>query len=664
MGKKSTPQAPAAPDPVATTQAQAAANKDAAITQANLNRIDQYTPQGSITYAQNGVNADGTPKYAQTQTYSPGQQALYDQQNQIAQSLGGVASSNIARVQQAQSQPFNFDGMTPLQTGAQQGQLQYGTNNPQAQTGVAPAGGVQTTFGTGPAVQNTFQSGGNIASNVQQGNIRDSFNTGGNVQQNIAGAGQIGNAIQGAGSIANGVNATGVQQNLNFNALPNINQNFDQTAKAARDASYQQAASRLDPQYSQMESDLSARLANSGISQNSDAYRREMDNFGRQRADAYNQANFSAQDAGMRAQQQGYGQSLASRQQGAQETSTAGNFANNAAGQIFGMGVTNVGLNNNAQQQQFAQNAAQLSAQNSAQQQQFAQNAASGEFTNNAQNQQYQQNMSAAQFGNTAQGQIFGMGMQNAGLNNSAQQQQYQQNIGAAQFNNDAAGQQYQQNMGAAQFGNNAQDQQYQQNLSNAGFYNQAQSQNFNQAQQNAAMNNTAQGQQFNQSLANAQLNNNSRQQQIDEASYLRNLPLNDIAALLGTGGGVQNPNFSNFAQVGVAAPDYQGAVYANYNAQNQQYQAAQQARSQGLGSIFGMLGSVGGAIAMSDRRLKTAIKPIGVLANGLRTYAFNYIGDSVRRFGVMAQEVLKVVPDAVIVMSNGYMAVDYRKVM
>lgn len=51
MGK-STPSAPAAPDPVATANAQAAANKDTAIAQAQLNMVDQYTPYGSLVYSQ------------------------------------------------------------------------------------------------------------------------------------------------------------------------------------------------------------------------------------------------------------------------------------------------------------------------------------------------------------------------------------------------------------------------------------------------------------------------------------------------------------------------------------------------------------------------------------------------------------------------------------
>lgn len=505
MGKKSTPQAPAAPDPVATANAQAAANKDAAITQAGLNRVNQVTPQGSITWSQNGVDANGIPQYTQTQTYSPEQQALYNQQNQIAQQLGGLALDNVGRVQQTQAQDFNFNGMTPLQSSVGSGQLQFGTYNPQATTSVPGAGAIQSTFGTGGDITRSFQQGGPLTYNVGD--------------------------------------------------------NFNDAARSAADSVYQQAASRLDPQYQQQESDLRSRLANSGIAENSDAYRREMDNFARQRSDAYNQATYSSIAAGLSAQNQGFQQ-----------------------------------------------------------------------------------------------------GQQNAALNNAATGQQFEQNQQAAQFGNQAQQQQFTQNQQAAAFGNSAQDQQYQQNLANAGFYNQAQSQNFNQAQQNAATNNTAVNQQFNQNLANAQLNNNTRQQQIDEASYLRNLPLNDIAALLGTGGGVQNPTFNNFAQVGVAAPDYQGAVYANYNAANQQYQQAQANRAAGLGSLFGLAGGVASAF-ISDRRVKHAIRRVGTLANGLATYVFKYIGDTKEQFGVMAQDALRVVPEAVGTLANGVMFVDYSKV-
>jgi hypothetical protein len=214
----------------------------------------------------------------------------------------------------------------------------------------------------------------------------------------------------------------------------------------------------------------------------------------------------------------------------------------------------------------------------------------------------------------------------------------------------------------SGQFANQAQDQRFAQNLGTAEFGNNAQNQRFQQNQQNMAAYNTAQNQQFNQRLTNANLQNAGRQQQIEEATYLRNLPINEIAALLGTGGTVQNPQFGNVSQVGVAAPDYQGAVYNNYNAAMQQYQAKMANRSSGLGSIFGLAGSLGAA-AISDRRLKHNIVEVGKLASGLATYVFSYIGDSVRHFGVMAQDVVRIRPEAVVVAPNGYMAVDYGKV-
>lgn len=461
MGK-STPKAPPPPDPVATAAAQSQYNREAAITQANLNRIDQFTPQGNLTYQQVGKFEDGTPRYSQTQTLSPDEQAKYDQQNQIALSLGGLAGDNITRVTDAQSKPFTYDGMTPLTSSVN--------------AGAVPKGGV---------------------------------------------------------GIPDAPNAGTLQSDLNYGGLARLPGTDDFGAEGRRvgDAVYGQATSRLDPQYQQQESDIRSRLAAQGISENSDAYRREMDNFSRAKTDAYNNANYSAIKASGDEQSRIFGLSLAARQQGKDEVDTQGNFRNTAV------------LAGDENQRAAAALAAQL------------------------------------------QGQRF-------------------------------------------------------------------------------SQEGTAQNQQFNQDLTNANLSNATRQQQIQEATYLRNLPLNDIAALLGTGGGVTNPVFNNVAQVGVASPDYQGAVQSNYTNQMQAYQAAQANKAAGLGGIMGIAGSLGSAAIMaSDRRLKTAIREIGRLANGIATYAFKYIGSSVQQFGVMAQDVLSVVPDAVHTDSSGYLSVDYSKV-
>ena len=61
-----------------------------------------------------------------------------------------------------------------------------------------------------------------------------------------------------------------------------------------------------------------------------------------------------------------------------------------------------------------------------------------------------------------------------------------------------------------------------------------------------------------------------------------------------------------------------------------------------------------------SDIRLKTDIEKVGVADNGLPLYNFRYIGGDAVYRGVMAQDVLKVLPEAVSIMPNGYLAVRY----
>ena len=62
-----------------------------------------------------------------------------------------------------------------------------------------------------------------------------------------------------------------------------------------------------------------------------------------------------------------------------------------------------------------------------------------------------------------------------------------------------------------------------------------------------------------------------------------------------------------------------------------------------------------------SDRRLKENIQKIGESISGLGIYKFNYIGKAKQYIGAMADEVIKVVPEAVSTMSNGYLGVNYN---
>ena len=77
---------------------------------------------------------------------------------------------------------------------------------------------------------------------------------------------------------------------------------------------------------------------------------------------------------------------------------------------------------------------------------------------------------------------------------------------------------------------------------------------------------------------------------------------------------------------------------------------------------IGGLLGAAGNAKALfSDERLKTNIRRVGQLDNGLGVYAYSYKDDPFERthIGVMAQEAEKVRPEA-IGNYHGYKTVDY----
>ena len=90
----------------------------------------------------------------------------------------------------------------------------------------------------------------------------------------------------------------------------------------------------------------------------------------------------------------------------------------------------------------------------------------------------------------------------------------------------------------------------------------------------------------------------------------------------------------------------------------NAQAKAAQQA---GIMSSLGQAAGAAGTLAMlSDRRLKTDIKKVGMTDVGLPVYTYKYKGNDVTHMGVMAQEVEEVFPEAVEEI-NGFKAVYYN---
>jgi len=71
---------------------------------------------------------------------------------------------------------------------------------------------------------------------------------------------------------------------------------------------------------------------------------------------------------------------------------------------------------------------------------------------------------------------------------------------------------------------------------------------------------------------------------------------------------------------------------------------------------------SIASLFVKSDIRTKEDVKQVGVSPDGHKIYEFNYIGNSTRYRGVMAQEVVKIDPMAVGI-RDGYLAVNYGKI-
>lgn len=218
--------------------------------------------------------------------------------------------------------------------------------------------------------------------------------------------------------------------------------------------------------------------------------------------------------------------------------------------------------------------------------------------------------------------------------------------------------------VGGMQTGLSANQQAYNQALGLGQFANQAAAQNTGNAANLAAFRNQAAQQQFQQGLANANLANAARQQGFQEEAYNQMQPINVINALR-SGTQVSNPNFVNSAQQpATAGADLLGAAQNTYNANLANYNAQNAASGNFMGGLMGLGGAA--ITKYSDENMKDNVKEIGALNNGIKIYSFEYkpeykdIAGHGTQVGVMAQEVEKVIPEAVVTMPNGFRAVNY----
>jgi hypothetical protein len=167
-----------------------------------------------------------------------------------------------------------------------------------------------------------------------------------------------------------------------------------------------------------------------------------------------------------------------------------------------------------------------------------------------------------------------------------------------------------------------------------------------------------ANAQGYNQALQSGQFGNTAQQQALAEAIQQRQMPLNEITALM-SGSQIQNPQFGAYQGATVTPPPIFQATQAkgmlDQNTYNQQVAGAN-ANTSGLYS----LGAAALPLVFSDRRLKSNIVRLGTHPIGVGIYEYDIFGG--RQIGVMAQELMEVMPEAVHQHPSGYLMVDYGR--
>lgn len=499
MGKKS---GPPAPDYTAAAEKTAESQQNQVLQQTWANRADQINPWGSTKWsAEKGIDpATGKPitNWTQTVDVSPELKHALESQMDLQTGRSDLAASLLPRAQAEYGQAMDWSGVTPWAATPQATQT----------SAITPA------FGFGPR-----QQGIDVSRQMQPGVDQSRMATP-NVNQSLQGAPQL-NAALGRNA------AQGMQRGLDFGGVQGVDSAGDARARA-EGAIYESATSRLDPQWNRRSEQLQNDLANRGISVNSEAYSRAMEDFERSRTDAYAQAQMAAITGGGAEAQRTHGMDLGLRQQQVGEIGQQGSFANQAQQQAFAQQLAGGQAGNEALMQQFG-----LGSQ--ARQQQLAAQQAAFGMGSQAREQQLAAQQAAFGFGSTARQQQL-----------AAQQAAFGQSMQGAQF---GLGQQ-QQAFGQQQAANQ---------------------QNFAQAQQQAAFQNQV------------------RQNQIAEEMQRRGFSLNEINAII-SGQQVGMPTFQgyNTASLGQGV-DYSGAANSQFQAGMQKQQMANDATAalmQGAGSM------------------------------------------------------------------------------
>ena len=525
---------PDAPDPVATAKAQGDANKDAAFTTTALNRANQVTPLGNLTWSNDPTNPTS---WTSTIELSPEQKKLMDTQTQLSLGLADSQNASLGRVQNT------------LATGVDTTQLPNRASSQDIAGAMIDAGKYGKSSADFSAGNRQLLSTDNLYKpliNFTEAGAATTDAARGNFGRQLSSAMPTASAPELLGSYSAPTTAipgysTPAGSVPTFQRLAGQAPDSNEAYRGQiMDSLYQLRQSRLDPRFSQAQQNLDTQLAVQGITQGSEAYRREQERLSFERNDAYNQAMNEAIAGGEAAIQGQYGRDLAGRQQNVSENQQG--FGNDLATRQQVVGEASTAFDNNLKaadldtaraKQAWDAEVAQTTANNAARNEQFAQALAGRQQTGS-------EYALAHQLTSDDAGKLLSagqLGATNAGAELDAEK------VKAA---TDLAGQ---------------------------------------QLQVNILQNNPALAQQM------ANLSAGERERVLSEMLRLRALPLNELNALR-SGAQMQSPNFTSTPSgANVTAAPVADSIWNAYNGE-----VAQQA------SLLNGLTSLGGAYLLGGK--------------------------------------------------------------
>jgi len=519
------------------------------------------------------------------QYLTPEAQATLEAQQRVEKALAGLGEQAIGTVRDVYGQKF-----TP--TGLPEQQFRFGGYG---EVPTAPDLGQFGRFRGGfdvEAMPNApdLMGMGRAGADVTQQNIDFGPSAG---LYGFAGAGPaapsqiIGANLGGLGGVSYGPVEGQYGFARGYGAVPQLQERVDVRDLAALPAELgltgQSAIlSRLSPTLTAERNALENRLRNQGLTPGTEAYNREMELF-----------NQKANDLLQQTAAEGLRMDAAMRAQGFNERQIQNEIANRAREASFGMRAQQTESFNRAVEQNLRQGLSLSEATNRAQEQDFRQRLAAGQFGREGQQLAFTMGQSAQDMYNRAVEQNFAQGMSATEARNRAAEQVFQQQTAIQELRNRAlmqnqatALQDFEARMGR-------QRELFGQGMSMAGLYNEAIAAERQSELQRAQAEAALQAQRFNQARAGAEFTNAARAAGLQEQLALRQLPLNEIAAIM-SGAQVQLPQFQSYQGADVAAAPIFGAATAagDFAQKNYQNQVA------AYNAKMGLYGDIGGAFA------------------------------------------------------------------